>query len=574
MAYFLKKTKNKKGLYLQIYESHWDAGRGHTVNKSVRAIGYVHELEEKGIACPIEHFKAEVDAMNAQRKAQRKTSTQKRITDVSPERYLGHFIVRAINNALGVENDFKYLTLASSFHFDLFGLLCDLVYARLVSPCSKHKTYTTVLPQLEGANKAYSTDQLYDGLEFLGQEYKKVIEMYNAKINEVFGCDTTKTYFDCTNFYFEIDQEDEFRRKGPSKEKRCDPIVGMGLLLDRNCVPLGMTLYPGNESEKPKLREVVSDLKQRNNIKGRTIHVADKGLNCADNIAQTLFSGDGYIFSKSVKQLSQQEQRWALSEDSWCEVKRADGRVRYFYKSCVDDFEYNITGSDGKKKKVALKEKRIVTFNPALAAKQRAEIARQVDKARSCRLGGAKRKEYGDAAKFVVFEPVDKAGEKTDEKIAVRINKEAVECAYSTAGYNMLVTSETTLDDKEVYATYHELWRIEETFRMMKSQLDARPVYLQKTNSIKGHFLVCYLSVLLERLVQLKVLKGKFSTNETMEFVRCFRAVGVSERNYINVSKTSGVLEELESTTGLCLGSYYLTKGQITDIMNYKFPCS
>lgn len=571
MAYFLKKTKNKKGLYLQIYESHWDADRGHTVHTSVRAIGYEHELKAQGIDEPIAYFKAEVNAMNEKRKEQKHSSKEKKITDTTPELYLGHFPMRGMNKTLSIESDFKYLQMTSGFRFDLFGLLSDLVYARLVSACSKYKTYTEVLPQLAGAHKNYSPSQLYDGIEFLGQEYKKVIEIYNAKIEEVFGRDTSKTYFDCTNFFFEIDKEDWLRRKGPSKEKRKDPIVGMGLLLDKDCMPLGMSIYPGNESEKPVMRDVVSQLKTRNNIKGRTIHVADKGLNCADNIAAATLAGDGYIFSKSVKQLPELEQAWALANEGWEQVSDKKGTTIYLYKSCIDEFEYKVTSAADSKKKVKLKEKRVVIYNPSLAAKQKAEIARQVEKARSLRLAGAKKSEYGDSAKFVVFESVDTNGEIQNTRIVAALNHEAIDRAYDLAGYNMLITSETNMTDEEIYATYHELWHIEETFKTMKSQLDARPVYLQKPDSIVGHFLVCYISVLLERLVQTKVLNNSICTNKLMEFARGFKAVEMSDRKYINISKSSDTLKKLQEITGLGLDNYYLTKGQINDIINYKF---
>ena len=130
---------------------------------------------------------------------------------------------------------------------------------------------------------------------------------------------TSKTYFDCTNFYFEIDKEDEFRKKGPSKENRRDPIIGLGLLLDANQIPIGMKLYPGNESEKPIIREVIKDLKNRNQITGKTIQVADKGLNCSNNIINAIKNKDGYIFSKSVKQLPEVEQTWVLLDNDYKE---------------------------------------------------------------------------------------------------------------------------------------------------------------------------------------------------------------------------------------------------------------
>jgi hypothetical protein len=220
MAYFLKKTKNKKGLYLQIYESHWDPERGHTVNGSVRAVGYEHELRESGIDDPIAHFKGEVAQMNAERKA---ALDKAKVAEIGPEpaeRHLGHFAVKAIDDALGVAKDLSYLQVPSGFRFSLADLLSSLVYARCVAPCSKSRTFHDVLPLMEGVAADFSLDQLYDGLAYLGEEHEKVVEIYNARVAELFPRDTSRSYFDCTNFYFEIDREDDLRRKGVEQRNR------------------------------------------------------------------------------------------------------------------------------------------------------------------------------------------------------------------------------------------------------------------------------------------------------------------------------------------------------------------
>lgn len=571
MAYFLKKSRNKKGLYLQIYESHWDRDRGHTVQTSVRALGYEHELRESGIADPVAHFKAEVDEMNARRKAGKAAARARRISDETPELLLGHFPLRAVNEALGVERDLAFLQMAGGFRFSLHGLLSDLACARAAAPCSKLRTYTEVLPRLAGADASYSLDQLYDGVAFLGEEYRKVVEIYNARVAEAFGRDTSTTYFDCTNFFFEVDLEDGLKKKGPSKENRRDPIVGMGLLLDAECIPLGLAIYPGNESEKPVMREVIGQVKRRNSLTGRTVRVADKGLNCADNVADAVLAGDGYIFSKSVRQLPEPEQSWALSEDGWADVVGEDGALRCRLKSCVAEFEYRVTSESGRKRPVRLEEKRVVTYSPKLARKQRAEIDRQVEKARRLRLSQAKRSEYGDCAKFVTFSAVDANGEEPDAEVVATLNHGAIERARRLAGYNMIVTSEKAMPDEEVYSAYHELWHIEETFRAMKSHLDARPAFMQKDESITGHFLICYVSVLLERLVQVKVLGNRFCTEDVMGLARGFRVVEASERRYVNITKASPLIDELERMTGLPLGNYHLTKGQVDAITKCRF---
>ena len=567
MAYFLKKTKNKKGLYLQIYESHWDPERGHTVNRSVRAVGYEHELRESGIADPVSHFRAEVESMNAARKSEREREKVREIGPEPAERHLGHFAVRAIDDALGVASDLAYLQIPSGFRFSLAELLSSLVYARCVAPCSKSRTFHDVLPLMEGIERGFSLDQLYDGLAYLGDEYEKVVEIYNAHVAETFGRDTSASYFDCTNFYFEIDREDDLRRKGPSKEHRPEPLVSMGLLLDADCVPIGMSVFPGNESERPRLREVISQLKGRNAITGRTVRVADKGLNCADNVADAVLAGDGYVFSRSVKTLPEKDRAWALSGDGWTDVRDVSDGVAWSYKEVVDDFEYRVTGADGRKRAVRLPEKRVVTYSPRLARKQTWEINRQVEKARALRLAAARRSEYGDSAKYVTFAPVDGEGEvRDDARVVATLNHDAIRRARAVAGYNMIVTSETGMPAREIYDTYHRLWRIEESFRVMKSELDARPVYLQKQSTITGHFLICYLAVLLVRLLQVKVLGDRFSSEDVMGLIRGLNVCQASERKYVNVSRRPPIIEDLARRTGLPLLHFNLTKGEVKSI--------
>lgn len=567
MAYFLKRTKNKKGLYLQIYESHWDPKRGHTAQSSVRALGYEHELRESGIDDPIAHFRAEVEAMNAERKAAREAERAREISETPAERHLGHFPLKAIDDALGVASDLAYLQVPSGFRFSLAELLSSLTYARAVAPCSKSRTFHDVLPLMEGVDARLSLDQLYDGLAYLGEEHEKVIEIYNDRVSRLFGRDTSASYFDCTNFYFEIDREDGLRRKGPSKERRPEPIVGVGLLLDAECVPIGMSVFPGNESERPQLREVVGRLRERHAIGGRTVRVADKGLNCADNVADAVLAGDGYIFSKSVRALPAAERAWALSGEGWTDVADARGNLLWSYKEATGDFEYKVTGGDGRRRTVTLPERRVVTYSPRLARKQTWEINRQVEKARALRLAAARRSEYGDSARFVTFAPVDGEGEvRDDARVVATLNREAIRKARSVAGFNMLVTSETGMSAREVHDTYHRLWRIEESFRVMKSELDARPVYLQRQSTITGHFLVCYLAVLLMRLLQVKVLGDAFCSEDVVGLFRGLNVCQASERKYVNVSRRTPIIEELAARTGLPLLHFNLSKGDVRAI--------
>lgn len=557
MAYYLKKTKLKGRTYLSIDESFYNHDKKGTSHRCYQSLGSVETWLSKGMADPIAHFQKEVDALNKQHSQ----SSVRKISDHSPLLSLGYFPLKAILAKLQVKKYVDYFKLTTDFQFDLYEMLSSLIYARAVNPCSKYKTFHEVLPNLFEPIQ-YSYNQLMDGLAFIGNEYQKFIEIFTVQTKKIFGLDTSKTYFDCTNFYFEIDREDDFRRKGPSKEGRKEPIVGLGLLLDHDQIPIGMKMYPGNESEKPILRDVIDQLKAQNNISGKTIHVADKGLNCVGNIAFSKQNGDGYLFSKSVKSLPQTEKTWVFLEDGWKDVKDKNSKLLYRYKSCIDEFPYKVQ-QDGKTVIIHLKEKRLLTFNPSLAAKKRYEIKRLAEKARVLTISRAKKSEYGESGKYVLF--TDKFGKKAQ----VTIDEDAIDRDLKLAGYNLLVTSETRMQDRDIYETYHNLWRIEESFKIMKSDLDARPVFCQKEETIKGHFLICYLTVLLERILQFKILENTYGTSEIFEFMRDFR-VTKAETKYINTARSSEIICGLAEKFGLPLTNYFLTETQIQSILKQK----
>lgn len=558
MAFYLKKTKLKGRTYLSIDQSFYSHDKKGTAHKVYKSLGSVETWLSKGMDDPVAHFQAEVDELNRLRKDE----GVKKISDVSPVLHLGYFPFKSLLDSLHIKKYVDYFKITHDFEYDLYELLSSLIYARAVNPCSKYRTFHEVLPNLYNS-VGYSYDQLLDGLSFLGNDYQKFVEIFTVQVNALFGLDTSRTYFDCTNFYFEIDREDDFRRKGPSKENRRDPIVGLGLLLDSNQIPIGMRMYPGNESEKPILRDVIERLKTQNNIKGRTIHVADKGLNCIQNIAFSKKAGDGYLFSKSVKGLPETEKAWVLLEQGFKDVTDKDGTLLYRYKSCVDDFPYKVE-HEGKTVSITLREKRVLTYNPSLALKKRYEIHKQVEKAKSLCFSQAKKAEFGEAGKYVTF--TDKAG----AKASVSINEEAIEKDLLFAGYNLLVTSETNMSSAEIHDVYHNLWMIEESFKIMKSDLDARPVFLQKQETIQGHFLICYLTVLLERLLQFKVLNNEFSSSEIFRFVRNFNLIK-AETKYINTATNSALIKALEVAENLPLTDYFLSETQVKTILNHRF---
>ena len=554
MAYFLKQTRLKGRTYLAIYEGHYDHDRKGAVNRTVKSLGSVETLKAGGMEDPVAFYRAEVGEMNRKRTEQ----DAPKIGKASPAMHLGYFPLKAIMERLHVRRLVDAFSMTNDFEYDLYGLLCALVYARAVGPASKRKTFHSVVPRLF-EKREYSYDQMLDCCAFLGRNYEKFAELFLHQTKAAYGINTGTAYFDCTNFYFEIDRQDGFRRKGPGKEGRPDPIVGMGLLLDRDLVPIGLRLYPGNQPEKPVLGRIIRDLKRRHQVVGRTIHVADKGLNCAENIALSRERKDGYLFSKSVKTLPETEKVWVLLKDGYKEVTDSKGKLLYAYKSCIDEFPYTFEAG-GKKVSYKVREKRLVTFNPQLARKQRMEIDRLALKAASASSPENRRAVLGECSRFVSF--IGRDGAKADAVI----NQDAIEKAKRFAGFNMLVTSELDMDDKAMYRTYHHLWRIEETFRVMKTDLDARPVFLQKEDSIKGHFLICYITVLLTRILQFKILRNQFPTSAIIDLFRNLDVVKVDGK-YLNTASDTKLIESLAEHWDIPINNLFLSDVKIKRIL-------
>ena len=558
MAYFLKQTPNGKRVYLSIVDSHYSntkKGTAHRVYKSLRSIEY---WKEKGIEDPIAHFQKEVDELNAKKEKEK----VKEISDMSPQRYLGYFLAKAILDKLDICKYVRFFNMTGDFDFDLYEILSGLIYARLVKPCSKYKTYYEVLPYLF-ENYDFSYDQLLAGLAYIGNDYEKFIELFTSQYKKVYGIKGDKTYFDCTNFYFEIDKEDDLRRKGPSKENRKDPIIGLGLLLDANVIPIGMKLYPGNESEKPIINEVIKDLKSQNNISGKTVRVADKGLNSAKNIYKAKLNNDGYIFSKSVKSLPDKEKVWVLLENDYIDVKDKSGKVLYRYKECIDTFPYEFINDKGEKVSFNVKEKRVSTYNPTLAKKKVYEINKMIDKATNLVLSKAKKDEYGESSRYVDFKGQD------GKSAIASLNQKKIDEDKKLAGYNLIVSSEIKMKASELYSVYHNLWHIEESFKIMKSDLDARPVYLKAKETIMGHFTICYLATFIERILEFIILKDQYSHEAIFDLFHKLKVVKIDD-NYLNISASSDLIRYLKDKTGLPITNYIMTESQIKKTLSYK----
>ncbi|MGN0267325.1 MAG: IS1634 family transposase [Lachnospiraceae bacterium] len=579
MAYFLRQDKKKKGIYLQMYETYWDKEKKQPRSRNIESFGYVSDLISDEIPDPVSYYKEYVERKDRERAASLADETRPRAFATQIEKNIGYFLVYSLLSELNVKDTVDILASQKRFQFNLYDMIAQLIYARILYPCSKSKTVSTVFPRLYNGI-SISEDQVYDGCAFIGESYKKYIELFNHCYEEHYRRDFSSVFFDCTNYYFEIDLPSEDKQKGPSKENRHDPIIGQALLLDADLVPLAMQMYPGNESEKPYIRKIIQEMKERYKVTGKTVQVADKGLNCARNIyAAVVEANDGYVFSKSIhgKGLSEKEKQWLLLENDanvYTDYRDKNGKLLFRLKSCIDTFSYKFKELDsetGKEKVITfrIKEKRIVSYNPSLAKKQKAEIMKMVDKATNyTTYKKMAREDLGDSAKYVRVINTDKSGKNV--RPVIEIDQAKIDEDLKYAGYNLLVTSELHMSPLQVYHTYHNLWKIEESFRITKSYLDARPVYVQKKETIYGHFLICYLSLFLLRVMEIKCFKNEINSYDLVNFMRDFRVVDKGDGTYINISQNQTVNEKIKKLTGLTnLDALYLTEKEIKNIFEY-----
>ena len=345
-------------------------------------------------------------------------------------------------------------------------------------------------------------------------------------------------------------------------------------------IPIDMELYPGNESERPYIRKRIEEMKSRNDVTGRIIQIADKGLNCARNIyAAVKEANDGYIFSKSVHgtSLSNVEKKWVLLSDNeankWIDVKDENGNKKYRYKECIDDFTYSckLNPDDNKEVEFKVKEKRIVTYNYDLAKKKLDEINRMVDRLKEkVTAKEVIREDYGDSTKYVNLKAQTVEGKKV--KIAVSLNEEKIQEDKELAGYNLLVTSEINLSAEDIYNAYHSLSAIEQSFRIMKTQLEARPVHVSKKETIFGHFLIVYYGLVIMRLLEFKIFNNEIPIDQIFEFIRRYKITENFDGSFINTSINSDTFQKIKAQLGLAnLGNTYLSIKDVNALLQTEF---
>lgn len=542
---FLKKVKGFKGrIFLQIVNGYRDES-GKVKHEVVESIGYLDELLDT-YEDPIKHFTQRSKALTDKQDLETTVTfnPKKKLNDsASSLRNVGYLALKPVFNNLNLKPIFKTLEVKYQTQTSLEEIFNFLVYSQIIHPSSKQSSFNKKHMFLE--NYSFSEDQMYRALSYFGNSFESIKDSLYKLTDAAYKLDTQTTYYDGTNFYFEIDREDDFRKKAPSKELRPNPLVSIGLLVDSNGIPIDIGIYPGNESEKPHFNQTIKDMKTKHKITGKTIYVADKGLNTASNIYSAITSGDGYIYSQMVKGASELTKTMIEHKLGFEEVLDHEGNVDFLIKGFKEDVVLKVPQEDGPDIKFKTEQMKVITWSKKYAEKTKYERDKLISKAKNIARNPSmyKKDQLGVAAKYLKKIMYDKNGEIIKDTSELVINQSLIDKEARMDGYYLIVTSETHMKAIDIFRQYHNLYGIEETFKVTKMFLKVRPVYLQLEARIKAHVLVAYVSLILLRIIESKILKGKYSFHQIIEGLRTYQCAMIKPNLYFFFNYNDVVLE-------------------------------
>jgi len=575
---YLKQKKVGGRIHMMIAHGYRDKETKKVRTKTIRTIGYADEFIDQ-YADPIAHFKEVARQMTEEEKAQRKVNFTIDMNEELPEdtdsrKNLGYAAILKIYHDLKLNQYLSNIARNHEFEFNTNSIMILLIISRILSPGSKKKAYEEKHRYFERFDFAWF--DVYRALSHFATLSDDMQRHMHEQITSCYGPRNTKTiYYDVTNFYFEIDQEDELRKRGYGKKYHKGPIVQMGLAMDGDGVPLHYELFPGNTLDKQTFRSVIGDIYRKYDT-GRIVVVADMGIITGDNIFY-LTGGEkldetlnGYVMSFSVRGGTDEFKSYVLDKSGYRgkDGKPVEEGADFMMKSRYVAREIDVTMTNGKKRSKIVYEKQVVFWGKKYSDKAKAEREKTVEKATTLMNDPSKYKKatsYG-AAKYVQRVDYDKeTGEEVDTGKALVFDVAKVLEEEKYDGFYSIVTSEKKMSDSEIIDTYRGLWEIEETFRVTKSTLEAQPVYLSRPERIDAHFLTCFISLIILRLLE-KFTDRRFSSAKIVE---CLNRISCSheEDNIYLFDYRSEISEALGEALGIDFKKKRLRLSEIKNII-------
>lgn len=601
---YLKQISKDGVTRLYFYESFYKQDKK-TSSRMVEALGRLDELQLI-YPDPVAHFKQVAKERSLNKKQANNLSIKIDLNASLPLnesnlKNVGYGIIKQLYLELELDRFWKWKTKGRQFQFDVEQIFRLLVFSRVLYPASKKKTYDNRAIFFEGF-EGFSLDAIYDALDVYAEHQEALQQWIYDHSHAICKRDLSISYFDCTNFYFDIGRSDldlldengkpvdkhgnpvspKYRKRGPEKNHRPDPIVSMGLLMDKNGIPIAYDLFAGNESEKIHMRPVINRVKTNFN-NTRTVFVADRGLNTSDNIyyingdnKKDYNPRDGYVYGQSIRGASNEFKTWVLKDGySNDEVIGDDGeRIPFKHKSRIypKQIQVNTTIGGSKKKKkhmVTIDQKQMVYYSEKYAKKQRKDREVMIERAKDLIRNPKKYDKITSAGSAAYIENIafDKTtGEIVEGKaLSLRLDKIQEDALYD--GYYSIVTSELHMTDLELGEVYRGLARIEETFKVSKTELESRPVYVWTNEHIDAHFSTCFTALVLIRLLQAK-LGNQYPVGKLLDSLRdytCTR-VDVNIHQFLHYDE---ILAACEKAFGIELNNKFRTQLQVRRMLKY-----
>lgn len=562
------KSKNAESFYIR--QSFVNAD-GKTTSKTIRKLGTLKDLL-------VEHGPTRDDVMRWAReqarietekyKVQEEAKTvlvalhaDRKIPYHEKKRFQGGYLfLQYIYYSLGLDRVCRKIRARHQYEYDLNAILSDLVYTRILEPSSKRSSYKTACSFLEQPD--YELHDIYRALSVLAEESDLVQTEVYKNSNFLTKRNDHILYYDCTNYYFETEQEDGDKKYGKSKEHRPNPIIQMGLFTDGDGVPLAFSLFPGNQNEqtslKPLEKKVIEDFDC-----DRFIFCSDAGLASESNRILNHTGKRGFIVTQSIRKLAAEYKEAALSRKGFRRL--SDGKLVDLDQLGDDDYNeifYKEEPYSSKK----LEQRLLITYSPKYASYQKEIRERQVERAVNMLKEGKhkkSRKNPNDPARFIDKEAVTKDGEAADILYFLDVAKIADEARYD----GLYAVCTDLFDDHpgDILKVSEGRWQIEACFRIMKTDFQARPVYVQREDRIKAHFLICFLSLLVYRLLE-KKLDKKYTCSEILKTLRGFEFADIGGQGFIPLYEKTPLTDALHRISGIETDVEFITKSRMKTI--------
>lgn len=471
----------------------------------------------------------------------------------------GYLFLQSIYYGLQLNKSCRKLKAKYKFTYDINAIFSDLIYSRVLDPASKRSSFKVASEFLE--KPSYKLHDIYRALDVLENEYDFIqSEVY--KNSHFLGQRNDKVlYYDCSNYYFEIEQEDGSKKYGKSKKHRPNPIIQMGLFMDGDGIPLAFSTFPGNANEQTSLKPLEKKVLDEFGCQ-KFIYCSDAGLASEDIRTYNHLGERAFIVTQSIKKLPAQDKAWALDPKGFKRVSD-DKPVDITH---IPEDDQNLYYKDEPYTTKKIHQRLIITYSPKYAMYQKTIRNKQVERPEiMIDSGKAKknRKNPNDPARFVGTIAATKDGEAAD--IHSYLDAAKIECETQYDGLYGVCTDLLDDDVIDILKVSEGRWQIEECFRIMKTDFSARPVYLQDENRIKAHFLICFLALLSYRLLE-KKLDYKYTCETILETLKAMNFAEIQEQGFMPLYKRKPITDDLHNTCGFHTDYQFITKSQMKTI--------